>query len=259
MGGCRTLPEQILAYPSKWETGLASTHRPAETGSRSHVEKLDPVGILLVDRLASQLHRRRQFGAAGFPEGRQYLVLLDLLDPRELFVSCGDALGDDLHDPRVAAEGHPRRLAQPGTFGVRGAGVWVERDERHVVWAVVTDRDDAADERTGGLDGVLDVGGGHVLSRKIDDQFLLAIDDREVAVFVHRADVAGQYPAVDDRLGGTCRVLAVALHHQRPARHDFAVLGQLDLHAKRCGSDRSDLVALGWVHRREPGELRHAP
>src|SRR3954470_7496185 len=46
--------------------------------------------VLRVDRLALELHRRCQLGAARLPVDRQDLELLDLLDARELLVGAVD-------------------------------------------------------------------------------------------------------------------------------------------------------------------------
>ena len=60
--------------------------------------------------------------------------------------------------------------------------------------------------------------GRDVLARRGDDQLLLAVDDREEAVVVDRADVAGVEPAVGvDQVGGRLRPLVVAGGHDRPA------------------------------------------
>src|SRR6266576_6016696 len=56
----------------------------------ARVERLDLLGVLLVDRLALELHRRGQLVAAGLPLLRQDLELLDLLDPGELGVRLVD-------------------------------------------------------------------------------------------------------------------------------------------------------------------------
>src|SRR5439155_3158954 len=70
--------------------------RPGQPGAlhdrRSGVHGLDFLGVLAVDRLALELHRRRQLVAARLPVARDDVELLDLFDPRELGVGRVDAL-----------------------------------------------------------------------------------------------------------------------------------------------------------------------
>src|ERR1700758_2492607 len=58
--------------------------RLSRPGTSLRVQRLDLVVVLLVDRLALELHRRRQLVAAGLPIARDEVELLDLLDPGEL-------------------------------------------------------------------------------------------------------------------------------------------------------------------------------
>ena len=56
----------------------------------------------------------------------------------------------------------------------------------------------------------------------------------QVAVVVDLADVAGVQPAVGvDRLGGLLGQVAVAAHHDSAADQHLAVVGELDLDARR--------------------------
>ena len=106
-----------------------------------------------------------------------------------------------------------------------------------------------------------------------EDHVLHPVDDREVAVLVHRRDVAGVQPAVRlDRRGRALLVAVVAEHHERPAEHQLAALADRHL-ARRVGdvddahrvagvgdADRAGLV--GPDHRVRAGgagELGHAP
>src|SRR2546426_193552 len=59
----------------------------------------------------------------------------------------------------------------------RGREVGIEHDQRRVVGALIADAAGLADQRRGALDGRLDVGRGHVLAARADDQLLLAVDD----------------------------------------------------------------------------------
>src|SRR4051794_35584598 len=59
------------------------------------VETLDQLGVLLGDRLALELHRRRELVAARQPFAGEQLVALDLLDARQLRVGPPHRLGDE--------------------------------------------------------------------------------------------------------------------------------------------------------------------
>ena len=98
--------------------------------------------------------------------------------------------------------GRLRRAACPAsspllfshTGSISGSRVMSARDER----LLVADHDDLADERVG-ADRVLERGGGDVLAAGRDDDLLLAAGDREEAVVVERADVAGLEPVAVER------------------------------------------------------------
>ena len=64
-----------------------------------------------------------------------------------------------------------------------------------------------------------------------DDHVLQAVADREVAVVVAHADVAGVKPAVTDRLRGVLGTVPVAEHDVGSANHDLAPHAALDLAA----------------------------
>src|SRR5262249_42005886 len=60
-----------------------------------------------------------------------------------------------------------------------------------------------------------------------DDHVLLAVHDRDVAILVHRREVAGVEPAVAQGLGGRLRLLPIALHNV------LAATDELAYHARR--------------------------
>src|SRR5262249_50243343 len=96
----------------------------------------------------------------------------------------------------------------------------------------VPDRHDLADRRVLPLDRVLDVGGGHVLAGRADDDLAFAVDDGQVTVLVQLADVAGMEPAIGvERLGGLLGLLAVADEVQGGPEQALAVVGEPQLHA----------------------------
>jgi hypothetical protein len=66
----------------------------------------------------------------------------------------------------------------------------------------------------------------------VDEQLLLAIDDRHVAIGIDTGDVTGVRPAIlVNCLGRPIRIAAVAAHHVRTAEQKLSVAGQLHLAA----------------------------
>src|SRR4051812_37255708 len=123
-------------------TARAERHPLALPG----VQRFDLLRVLLVDRLALELHGRRQLVAAGLPVGREDLELLDLLDACEVLVGAVDALlhgGDHLVVRREALEG---RVVDPVLLREAGRHVGVERDQRDVERALVADADRLPDQ-----------------------------------------------------------------------------------------------------------------
>ena len=57
-----------------------------------------------------------------------------------------------------------------------------------------------------------------------DDDVLGSILEREVAVGIERAEIAGMQPAVAQRGGGRLRILPIARHHHVPATENFSRL-----------------------------------
>src|SRR5258708_2520518 len=123
-------------------------------------------------------------------------------------------------------------LAAEGKDLVRGGrGAPAQDDKRDHLLAVP--RVGPADD--GGLghcwvleQHLFDIAGVHV-QPAADDHVLLAVDDIEVAVGVHAADVAGVQPAVANRLGGDVRHPVVALHDIGATNADFAELANRNL------------------------------
>ena len=114
-----------------------------------------------------------------------------------------------------------------------------------------------ADERVG-ADPVLEQRGGDVLAAGGDDDLLLAAGDPQVAVLVELAEVAGVEPAVDDRLGGRGRVVAVPAQTLTPCSEDLAVVRDPDAAAGQRLADRADLDPLRDVDRGRRGGLGEA-
>ena len=121
-------------------------------------------------------------------------------------------------------------LGQPFSSASFDALLHIERDQRDQVGPAVADHD-ALRDPLALLDLRLEVRRRDVLAAGGDDDVLLAAGDREIAVFVELADVAGVKPAVDDRLPGGLLVLVVALEDVRALDEDLAVVGDLDLAA----------------------------
>ena len=91
----------------------------------------------------------------------------------------------------------------------------------------------------------LDVRRRHVLAGGVDDQLLLAVDDREVTVLVEDADVAGAQPAavlvVEERLRRLLREVAVTDHHDVGLDEHLAIVCEPDLDRPARRADGPDL------------------
>ena len=94
--------------------------------------------------------------------------------------------------------------------------------DRDLAPAIVGTPDDGRfDHRLVLVEHALDLGAGDVLAAG-HDHVLEPIDDVEVAVVVHHADVAGVEPAAGERRARRVGIAPVALEHLRSAQHDFA-------------------------------------
>ena len=120
----------------------------------------------------------------------------------------------------------------------------VERDQHHRVRAAVAVHHGLRDP-AGLLEVVLEVGRREVLAARGDDDVLLAAGDRDEAVGVDRAEVAGVQPAVVDRAERRVVVLVVAAEDVRAADQQLAVVGDLDLDAGQRLADRAELWSSG--------------
>src|SRR5215210_7299685 len=135
--------------------------RPAR---HSRVHALDLGGVLLADRLALELHRRRQLVAARQPVAGHDREPLDLLDARQLLVAAVDRLLHRGPDRVLACQLGQRAAFDAEARGERGGEVGVEHDQRRVERAPVADHRDLPDHRPGALERRLDVGRRHVLA-----------------------------------------------------------------------------------------------
>src|SRR5215211_651182 len=222
------------------------------------VEGVDLVRVLLDDGLALELHRRRELVTPGFPVHGEDLELLHLLHAGELLVGLIEAvldLGDEL---LVLGE---RLQVVAGVMLLRPAlrGLGVERQQRAYVLALVADGDRLAHQRDL-LQPRLDVGRREVLTRRRDDELLLAVDDLQVTVVVELADVAGlEETVLGHGLRGLVGQVAVALHHDGPLDQHLAVLGELDVDARAGRTHAADLDPLARVARARARRLRHPP
>ena len=149
---------------------------------------------------------------------------------------------------RVGGQGGGRASASPCCGRVRADRVGVEDHQRGVVRPAVADRRSSTPTiGQRGQDRVLDVGRRHVLSGRVDDQFLLAVDDPEVAVGVDSSDVAGVQPAVGvDRLGGLRRLACGSPSSPAGRGPDLAVLGDLALQPGQQLADGAEPRVVRW-------------
>src|SRR4051794_8690562 len=96
----RFLPAVRPLIPAPMTATVGRIDGSLRSGRRC-VEGLDAIGVLRRDRLALELHRRRQLVAAGLPLLGEQREALDLLDARELLVGAVDRRGDAGLDARV--------------------------------------------------------------------------------------------------------------------------------------------------------------
>src|SRR5919204_1455913 len=241
--------------------GIDAGYRwPGAASRLPRVHRLDLGRVLLADRLALELHRRRQLVAAREPVARQDRELLDLLDARELDVGGLDALADGGEHALVGGERLERDVLDALLLSPGRGEVAVEDDQGGVVRPGVADAARLADERARRLQRRLDVGRRHVLAGRADDELLLAVDDAHVAVLVDLGDVAGVQPAVRvDRLPRELWLVAVAQHDDPAAHEQLAVFAEVELDVRRRRADRPDLDAPRRVDRAGAAGLRHPP
>src|SRR5207302_5120510 len=114
-----------------------ATSRPALL----RVQRLDLVLVLLGDRLALELHGRRELLPARLPVGREELELLDLLHAGQVLVGAVHALLDGLDHGVLAREVLDRLALEAVLAGETGGRVRVERDQRGVERPPVADGD----------------------------------------------------------------------------------------------------------------------
>ncbi len=88
------------------------------------------------------------------------------------------------------------------------------------------------------------------------DDVLFAVGDAEIALGVHRADVAGVQPAAAQRRRRRVRLAPVAVHDQLAAHQDFPVLGDAHRDVGQRLADRVDadrIRRVGADHRTRLG------
>ncbi len=85
-----------------------------------------------------------------------------------------------------------------------------------------------------------------------DDEILRAIDQRQEALRVERADVAGMEPAVGERRGAGVGIHPVPAHDGRSAHQDFAGRPRRERMIVGIGDDHVD-AGLRDTHRADPG------
>ena len=209
------------------------------------VERVDVLLVLLGDDVALDLHAsgsaRRVSWERSWGRISNFFTCSTRANFSLILSTC--AWIDGPH-ALVAPRARPGRRASPSRCAELGALLRVERDQRDQVGPPVADHDALGDERVL-LDLGLEVRRGDVLAARGDDDVLLAAGDRQVAVVVELADVAGVQPAVDERLPRRLLVLVVALEDVRAPDQDLAVVGDLDLAARERAADRAELEVVG--------------
>ena len=247
---------KLLAVAGSDNKGLP-VQRPLILGrDRSlHIEAFEPVFVGSEDLSAADL------------EGRRQLAGLDLERPAE-HKEGPDALGlaDGLHDPidPLGEEGPERPGCDQLVFDLDRAAEFrrlggergeVGHDQGRDEGLPVAVDDGLVDVRVVGQEA-LQRHRGDVLAAGGDDEVLLAVGDRQVAVLVERPHVARVQPAVDDRGLRRLWVVPVAEHDVRPSGEDLAVVGDPDLDPGDRPADRAELLRPGTAvgdHRRGLG------
>src|SRR4029079_18312067 len=188
------------------------------------VHLFDLGGPVLFHRAPPYLHRGRQLARFDGELARQQPELLDPLELRQVAVEPVDDF--PVERQHVVAADQLEALAGRAAEVLeaplqRGE---LRDDQRRREATAIAEDDDLGDERAA-LQRRLDRLRRDLLAAGGVQQILLAIRDRQVAVGVERADVAGVEPAVLEDGGGLVRLVVVAQHHVRAARQDLAVLG----------------------------------
>ncbi len=89
---------------------------------------------------------------------------------------------------------------------------------------------------------------GHALAAAGDDDVLLAAGERQIALGVEPAEVAGGEPALLEHLLGAGLVVDVPLEQGRAADQDLAVLGDVDVDAGQRSAHRAELLPAQRLH-----------
>ena len=233
------------------------------TGSADGLDRVAPRSPPRTCRMigaALELHRRRQLVAAGQPVALDEREALDRLGPRER------ARWRRRRPPGRRRSRARRAPARPGRPSMPCGPPRRARRRRRARAARCCSGRPSPITHAWPISGIaplsvrLDVRRRHVLAGRVDDQLLLAVDDRDVAVLVDRGHVAGVQPAVVvERLGGAVGQVAVADHDDLRADEQLAVLGQLDLDARRRQPDGADLDPLARVRRARAAGLATCP
>ena len=158
---------------------------------------------------------------------------------------------------RSARDREPAAADRPTPFSRRSRAPNSGTMSAAGVVAAVAEDDRFGDERAPLEDG-LDRLRRDLLSAGRHQQILLAIGDRQVAVGVDRADVAGVKPAVLEDLGRGLRLVVVAAHDVRAAREDLAVGRDLQLDVGQPAADGADARRLGRIDGQDRGGLGEA-
>ena len=210
------------------------------------IHRLDLLGVLRRDRLALELHRRRQLVAAGQPSRPRTIVNFLICSTRdELRVGGVDAR---LRPPR-APPSLGGQLVQRRALDARAAPPRRARSRRRARSAPCCSGRPSPITQAwpisglGGLQRRLDVRRRHVLAGRVDDQLLLAVDDpagsrprRSRRCRRCAASRRRRSPRRSARAGCGSRVITTSAAHQH-----LAVVGELELDARRRRPDRADL------------------
>src|SRR5829696_2969258 len=254
----RTTVTSMVSMPSASVIAARTSapERPAPLSALAGVEVVELVRVALVDDVALDLQGGRELALLLGEIVVEDREALDLLDLRVLPVGLVEDGLDEGPDLLVLRE-RGRVAVDAVLLGPRRHLLLVERDERDWVGTAVAVHHGLGDVARL-LEVVLEVRGGEVLAARGDDDVLLAACDREEAVVVDLAEVAGMQPAlvVEDLLGRLL-VRPVAREDAGAAHEDLAVPRDRHLDALERLADGAEAEVVGPVDRPEADRLRH--
>ena len=210
------------------------------------------VGVVVLDDVALDLHRRGQLAGLDREVVVEQLPLLDGLPAVELRVELVDVAACTIFLTCVGAR-RSRRSRRPTPFSLAQSAIASGSrviSATHEV-ALVAEHHELAGVGADRLELRLDRRRGDVLAAGGLEQLLDPAGDRRKPVGVDRALVAGAQPAVlGERLRGLLGQVVVAVHDAGALDQDLVALAERTSLPGNTGPTRADLVVVGEVDER---------